>query len=72
MKRVLSLILACCLVLSLSGCKKALTDEQKTANLERSNQELAEIAQAARENADRVKRQNQDYLDAYAKASGKK
>ena len=65
-------MLAFCLALSFSGCKKELTTEQKIANLERSNQELAEAAQRSREEADRVKKQNQDYLDAYAKASGKK
>ena len=59
-------------MLSFSGCKKELTTEQKIANLERSNQELAEAAQRSREEADRVKQQNQEYLDAYAKASGKK
>lgn len=72
MKKVLSFMLALCLVLSFSGCKKELTPEQEIANLERSNQELEEAAQRSRENVDRVKQQNQDYLDAYAKASGKK
>lgn len=66
------MILALFLSLSFSGCKKELTTEQKIANLERSNQELAEAAQRARDEADRVKQQNQDYLDAYAKASEKK
>lgn len=72
MKKLLITVLAFCLALSFSGCKKELTTEQKIANLERSNQELAEAAQRSREEADRVKKQNQDYLDAYAKASGKK
>ena len=71
MKRILLLILALCLALSFPGCKKELTTEQKIANLERSNQELAEAAQRARDEADRVKQQNQEYLDAYAKASEK-
>lgn len=72
MKRLITFALSLCLVLSFSGCKKELTTEQKIANLERSNQELAEAARRTREEADRVKQQNQDYLDAYAKASGKK
>lgn len=73
MKKWIACLLVCCAIASFPGCKKnTITTEQKIANLERSNQELAEIAQNARGEADRVKQQNQDYLDAYAKASGKK
>ena len=72
MERLLALILALFLSFSFVGCKKELTAEQKIANLERSNQELAGAAERARAEADRVKQQNQDYLDAYAKASGKR
>ena len=72
MKRLLTLILALFLSFSFAGCKKELTTEQKIANLERSNQELAEAAERTRVEADRTKRQVQEYLDAYAKVSGKK
>lgn len=72
MKKLITFVLTLCLVLSFSGCKKELTPEQKIANLERSNQELEEAAQRSKENVDRVKQQNKDYLDAYAKASRKK
>lgn len=71
MKKSLALTLVLCLLFSFSGCKKELTDEQKMANLERSSQELEEFARKSKENLERVKQQNQDYLDAYAKASGK-
>ena len=46
--------------------------EQKKANLEQSSRELEEFANKSKENLERVKRQNQEYLDAYAKASRKK
>ena len=72
MKKFLSLIVALCLVFSFSGCKKELTTEQKIANLEQSSRELEEAARRTREEADRAKQEIQDYLDAYAKASGKK
>ena len=72
MKKFLSLMLALCLVFSFSGCKKELTTEQKIANLEQSSRELEEFAKKSKENLERVKQQNQEYLDAYAKASGKK
>lgn len=71
MKKLLALVLALCLSFVFAGCKKELTTEQKIANLERSNQELAEAAERTRAEADRSKQQVQDYLDAYAKASGK-
>lgn len=72
MKSTLSFIIALCLAFSLTGCKKELRTEQKIANLEKSSQELAEAARRTKEEYDRVKQQNQDYLEAYAKASGKK
>ena len=34
-------------------------------------EELEEFAKKSKENLERVKQQNQEYLDAYAKASGK-
>ena len=40
-------------------------------NLKKSSQELEEFARRSKENLERVKQQNQEYLDAYAKASGK-
>lgn len=71
MKRIMSLALALCLAFSICGCKKELTAEQKIANLEKSSQELEEMARKSKENLERVKKQNQEYLDAYAKAAGK-
>ena len=71
MKRLLLIMLALCLVIPFSGCKKELTTEQKIANLEQSSRELEEAARRTREEADRAKQEIQDYLDAYAKAGGK-
>ena len=71
MKRLLAVFLAVCLSFAFGGCKKELPTEQQIANLERSNQELAEAAERSRAEADRAKQQVQDYLDAYAKAGGK-
>ena len=71
MKKILLFVLVLCLMFSFSGCKKELTTEQKIANLEQSNRELEEIARRTREDANKAKQDIQDYLDAYAKASGK-
>lgn len=71
MKRWIAGLLVLVVVVSFSGCKKdTLTTEQKIANLEKSNQQLEEAARRAKENYESVKQQNQEYLDAYAKASG--
>lgn len=73
MKRWIACLLVFVVIASFSGCKKGtLTAEQKIANLEKSNQELEAAARRAKENYEKVKQQNQDYLDAYAKASGGK
>lgn len=69
MKKILALTLVLVLIFSFSGCTKELSAEQKIANLERSNRELAEAANRSQENYERIKQQNQEYLDAYAKAS---
>ena len=71
MRKFMSLLLALCLAVSFSGCKKELTTEQKIANLEQSSRELEEAARITREEADRARQEIQDYLDAYAKAGGK-
>lgn len=69
-------VLALCMTISLFGCKKELSTEQKIRkkirNLERSNQELEEAARRSRQAADDAKRDIQEYQNAYAKASGKK
>lgn len=71
-KKWIACLLVCCAIASLSGCKKdTITPEQKKANLEQSSRELEEFAKKSKENLERVKQQNQEYLDAYAKASGK-
>lgn len=78
MKKWIACLLVCCAIASLSGCKKdtvtseTISREQEMANLEDSKRELEEFAKKTKENLERVKQQNQDYLDAYAKASGKK
>lgn len=73
MKRLIACFLVFAGIVSFSGCKKGtLTTGQKIANLEKSNQELAEAARRTRAEADRTEREIQEYLDAYAKASGKK
>ena len=73
MKKWIACLLVCCAMASLSGCKKdTITPEQRKANLEQSSRELEEFANKSKENLERVKRQNQEYLDAYAKASIKK
>lgn len=73
MKKWIACLLVCCAMASLSGCKKdTITPEQRKANLEQSSRELEEFANKSKENLERVKRQNQEYLDAYAKASRKK
>lgn len=73
MKRWIACLLVFVVIVSFSGCKKdTLTTEQKIANLEKSNQELEEAAKRTREEADKVEQDIQEYLDAYAKASGGK
>lgn len=71
-KKWLACVLALCMTISLFGCKKELSTEQKIWNLERSNQELEEAARRSRQAADDAKRDIQEYQNAYAKASGKK
>lgn len=72
MKKWIACLLVCCAIASLSGCKKdTITPEQQMENLEKSSQELEEFARRSKENLERVQQQNQEYLDAYAKASGK-
>lgn len=73
MKKWIACLLVCCAIASLPGCKKnTITPEQRKANLEQSSRELEEAVKKSKENLERIKGQNQEYLDAYAKASGKK